>query len=823
MNSLPSIPARRAAGLSLAGAILAVSAFAGAPALASPVDQRIDKSAQAAAAELYKPKIVDGQAQPTLDPADVTKSEVWIKTNVDTDNDGKPDEIYATLSVPNVAKDGVTVPTVIAASPYYGGLKAVPQHNPKRELWDPSQPKPEPTFGDWNRPGDSDSGYSRPGGKDWLSRGYAFMTVATVGTDQSSGCPQMLNRDEAEANKSVIQWLTGKGGVTARNADGDPVTATEWSAGKVGMTGTSYDGALPLLTATTGVEGLEVISPMAPVSNFYDYYRVGGGNYGPEGYQGEDLDNYVQALLTTDASKARCTATAKEFNEKQDRASGDYSDFWDERNMLNWADNVKAATLIGHGQADLNVRTKQSTDWYQTMKAQGTPTKLYLHQYSHISLNSLPPEAGWNRDQQRWFTQYLFDADNGAEKDSGVRIQAEDETWFDDTNFPNSDSGDVKLFPTTGGDGVGGLEQKVRSGAVETRTFADDSAISLQDLVDSEDSKNRLLYRSEPLKSELRLNGTASAKLQVAINRPAANVTMAIADRAPDGKTHIISRAWTDPQNRTDDRTTEAVEPDKSYGLDLNFVPVDYRVKAGHSLVLLLASSDTDTSLLPPTPTELSVDTSATEVSLPVVGAQKSADEAFGEPAEPQLKAGSTSIVEGEEQTITGTGLAPNTDFELGVGDGAGSQSARAEDAAPVKVRTDDRGEFTATLPADAMTVGTNKVTLLAGRATIATTEFEVTKKDTPTPEPTPTDSDNDTDGTPGGSDSDANQNSGAQSNGASDGKNGAGASSDRGANGSGDLPRTGGEVGLPLLAGLLLVGGGAIITAITMKRRRNV
>ncbi|WP_424936448.1 MULTISPECIES: CocE/NonD family hydrolase [Bacteria] len=801
MTSLPS--RRTVTGLALAAATLAATVLTGTSAFADDEDSPeatpapVSSSAPAGtpaptagsetpaterastATSAYEPVIVDGQVQATLDPKAITKSEVWIRTNVDTDHDGAPDEIYAVLSVPNVAAGGVTVPTVIAASPYYGGIKAVPQHNPYRELWDPSQPKPTPAFGEWNRPGDSDSPYGTPSGAYWLSRGFAFMAVSTVGTNKSTGCPQMLNREEAEANKAVIQWLTGKDGVTARDATGNPVSSAAWSAGKVAMTGTSYDGALPLLTATTGVEGLEAIAPMAPVSNFYEYYHVAGGMYGPQGYQGEDLDNYVLALLPDDAARARCTPTAQEFVEKEDRASGDYNDFWDERNLLNWAGDVRAATLIGHGQSDLNVRVSQSTDWYRAMRANGVPTKLYLHQYSHINLGSLPAAAGWTRDLNRWFTHYLLGVDNGAQNDSGVRIQAEDRTtWFDDTDFPNVDAGEVTFFPTAGGAGVGALESEVRTGAVETKTIADDSTISLQDLVSAPSSPNRLVYRSAPLATELRLSGEASAALGIALNRPAANITLAIADRSPDGTSRIISRAWTDPQNRTDIRTTETVVPGTSYDLRLGFVPVDYRVQAGHAIELLIASSDTETSLLPPTSTDLTVDTSVTSVTLPVVGASDAVREALGAPGEPAIAVASVSVREGDAQTVTGAGLAPDIDLVLGV-DVSG--------VAPIAVRTDEDGTFSAALPSGSTTAaGTRTVTLTAGRATIATAAFEVIAKETPvTPTPSPSPS--------GG-----------------------------GKGGSGTLPATGGEIGLAGIAGLLLLGSGAMATALAARRRRD-
>lgn len=64
------------------------------------------------------------------------------------------------------------------------------------------------------------------------------------------------------------------------------------------MTGASYNGTLPNAVATTGVEGLKTIIPIAAISSWYDYYRANGAVVAPGGYQGEDTDNMAEAVLT---------------------------------------------------------------------------------------------------------------------------------------------------------------------------------------------------------------------------------------------------------------------------------------------------------------------------------------------------------------------------------------------------------------------------------------------------------------------------------------------------------------------------------------------
>ena len=89
----------------------------------------------------------------------------------------------------------------------------------------------------------------------------------------------------------------------------------DWSNGKAAMNGTSYNGALPLAAAITGVEGLETIIPEAPPFNWYDYYRTNGTVWAPGGYQGEDCGN-LQAYCQTrqfDSSRTQPTPTESTY------------------------------------------------------------------------------------------------------------------------------------------------------------------------------------------------------------------------------------------------------------------------------------------------------------------------------------------------------------------------------------------------------------------------------------------------------------------------------------------------------------------------------
>jgi len=111
--------------------------------------------------------------------------------------------------------------------------------------------------------------------KTWLPRGYNIVHSSSPGTGLSQGSPTVGGDNESLAPKAVIDWLCGRAnGYTT--PDGNEKVVAFWSTGKVGMTGTSYNGTLPVAAATTGVEGLEAIIPIAPNTSYYHYYRSNG-------------------------------------------------------------------------------------------------------------------------------------------------------------------------------------------------------------------------------------------------------------------------------------------------------------------------------------------------------------------------------------------------------------------------------------------------------------------------------------------------------------------------------------------------------------------
>ncbi|WP_253776272.1 Xaa-Pro dipeptidyl-peptidase [Goodfellowiella coeruleoviolacea] len=604
----------------------------------------------ALAAPTSGPVFADGEAQPVFDPTDVVRESLFVTAPVDSDADGRSDQVHVEVVRPAATRHGLRVPVVYQVSPYYAGGNEVANHDVDVELHVPGQrgpgrPAGRPAGAVLDPAGDervsAALGYpDRVGpqaGPDaapitsrydqyLLSRGYALVFAESLGSGQSTGCPTSGGRNETLGARSVVDWLNGR--AVAHDAQGGVVSAS-WATGRVGMIGVSYNGTLPNAVAATGVPGLEAIVPIAAISSWYDYYRAGGAVVAPGGYQGEDTDVLAEYVYTR-ADRQVCRPVIDRISREQDRLTGDYSAFWAERDYLRDVDRVRAAVLAVHGLNDWNVKTGQVAQWYAALRQHGVPHKLWLHQYGHTDPISLRRDE-WLRTLNRWFTRYLYQVANGVEAEPRATLQREDLSWVDEPEWPAPGTQDVRLFPWPGGTGRGALTAGAAvPGAPTVERLADDATQTVEQLLDAASSGNRLRYATGPASTPLRLSGTARAELRVAFDRPAANMTALLVDRAPDGTSAIISRGWADPQNRRDLDRTDPVQPGQPYRLDVTLQPKDYVLAVGHRLEFVLASSDHDYTLRPRPGTGLAVDLTDTSLVFPAVGGSRAVHAAFG-------------------------------------------------------------------------------------------------------------------------------------------------------------------------------------------------
>lgn len=534
---------------------------------------------------------------------------VYVETTVDSDRDGRPDRIALDISRPS---GSAKVPVIFEHSPYRSGLGPVPFHPvnvdrlPQEGLFPAARDTAE-------GPVVRKAAPDLPGWLDdyFVPRGYAVVLGHSIGTGDSQGCPTSGDQQETLSTKAVIDWLNGR--ARAFDSSGRLVTAG-WSTGNVGMTGVSYNGTLPNMVATTGVAGLRTIVPIAAQSTWYDYYRANGLVVAPGGWQGEDADALAKAVLTRDG----CADEIGELTRRQDRITGDYNEFWRQRDYTRLAGNVRASVFVMHGHSDWNVRGKQYSQWWDALGEHAVPRKIWLHRGGHAP----PSRSDYQATLLRWFDHWLKGVDTGIMREPMAEVQDASGAWRKLANWPDPAARPVTYHLGTDSATAPGRLTTSPGGGV-AQTFVDQGRTTkAATLVANPDSANanRLVYRTPPLATATRMSGIASVTLRAAVeNRNDANLTALLVDYGGASPV-IVTRGWLDPQNRTSQSTSERVVQGQEYSMRFDMEPKDYVFAAGRRIGLVVISTDYDFTLRPLGGSKLRVAPGGSSLTVPLVG-----------------------------------------------------------------------------------------------------------------------------------------------------------------------------------------------------------
>ena len=350
----------------------------------------------------------NGKSLATFSTNNVIREVVYVESRIDSDKDGLPDLVKVNIIRPTFSG---RIPAVMTASPYHQGTndkasdKALYKMEEELTVKEPHKISlEEPTLDLVDPVGQAqlvteaeeklthiNSSYTL--NDYFLPRGFANIYVSGLGTKDSQGIMPNGDYRQIEAYKNVIDWLNGRCRAFTDHSRERQVKA-DWSNGKVATTGLSYLGTMSNGLATTAVDGLEVIIAEAGISSWYNYYRENGLVTSPGGYPGEDLDSldeltYSRNLLAGDYIRGNDAhkASIEELKKNLDRKTGDYNQFWHERNYLLNAHKVKAEVVFTHGSQDWNVKPLHV---YQMFNALPSSIKkhLFYHNGAHVYINN---------------------------------------------------------------------------------------------------------------------------------------------------------------------------------------------------------------------------------------------------------------------------------------------------------------------------------------------------------------------------------------------------------------------------------------------------
>lgn len=526
--------------------------------------------------------------------AAMISEEVYVESPTDTDGDGQKDLIYVSISRPDTDQK---LSSLFEISPYSLGGTNTPNHSVDYDLL-PQDEDLRNYFSSQLGRARSFSLFSRaeiPLVVAEETPRYATIRAHSLGTGHSTGCPTVGDINETLAAKAVVDWLGGnaKGFDRSKNE-----VVADWSTGRVGMTGVSYNGTLPIMVASTGVEGLKAIVPIAAISNWYDYYRANGLVVSPGGYPGEDADVLGKYIVRRGACANEIAAITKE----QGRENGDFTPFWQKRNHLTASKKIKAATFIIHGQNDWNVKQKHATQLYEALKGQ-VPLRMFLHKGGHSSTRS----HGVPKKIQDWFDHFIDGVDNGIDQGKLVEVELPDGSLMVQSDWPSEATRTQRFYFSP----KGSLEN-TKPAVEELRHIDVGTKRSVESLMKSPESpdSDRLIFLGPELSENLILSGSARVSLKMRVNnRKAANLTVAIVEYGSWGRASVITRGWADPQNATSIKRGSKLDPSKFQTVSFRLEPKQVKISKGNRLGIMILSTDQEYTLRPKTGTEIDFET----------------------------------------------------------------------------------------------------------------------------------------------------------------------------------------------------------------------
>ena len=606
----------------------------------------------------------NGKSLATFTSYDAIREVVYVESRVDTDGDGLPDLVKVSIIRPRYQGQ---IPAVMTASPYHQGTndpasdKALHNMNvdlvkkephqitvqdPELKLLQLDSPAPAQEVSEAEEKLGHIGTYTL---NDYLlPRGFANLYVSGVGTKDSQGLMTSGDYQQIEAYKNVIDWLNGRCRAFTDHSRQRQIKA-DWSNGKVATTGLSYLGTMSNGLATTGVDGLEVIIAEAGISSWYNYYRENGLVTSPGGYPGEDFESLTELtysrnlragdyLRHNDAYQRSLEQQRKDL----DRQTGDYNQFWHDRNYLLHTDKVKAEVVFTHGSQDWNVKPLHVYNMFRALPAH-IKKHLFFHNGAHVYMNNWQ-SIDFREAMNALLSKKLLGHASDFELPSVI--------WQDNSQAQNwltlEDFGGQKNYAHFQ---LGEGSQKIQNQYSEEdyNRFAKSYQSFKNELFDGKVNQITLDWT---LEDDLFLNGATQLKLRLKSSTDKGLISAQLLDFGPakrltpipipleprvmdNGRYYmldnlvelpfaetphrVITKGFLNLQNRTDLLTVEEVTPDQWMECTFNLQPTIYKMKKGDQLRLVLYTTDFEHTVRDKTDYQLTVDLGQSSLDLPTM------------------------------------------------------------------------------------------------------------------------------------------------------------------------------------------------------------
>lgn len=601
----------------------------------------------------------NGKALATFDTDNLIREVVYVEAPLDTMQTGQLDLVKVNIIRPQVTQP---IPTMMTASPYHQGtndvaadkktykmegkLSVKPAGKIDVETHDLALKETRPSTAPESPAEETFTHIDSYSLNDYfLARGFANIYVSGVGTAGSTGFMTSGDYAQIESFKAVIDWLNGRANAYTSHRRDKQVKAN-WASGLVATTGKSYLGTMSTGLATTAVDGLKVIIAEAGISSWYDYYRENGLLCSPGGYPGEDLDvltelTYSKNLWAGDRlrNNARYQDLLDEQSKFIDRASGDYNQYWHDRNYLPHADKVEATVVYTHGLQDWNVKPRHVYNIFNALP-EHVQKHLFLHQGQHVYMHNWQ-SIDFRESMNALLSQKLLGVDNGYDLPKVIwQDNSAEQTWRVLEQFGQKDYLTLPL----------GKEKELIDNhycSDDFKRYGKDFNVFKAELFAGKANQILLdLY----LQEDLRINGEITLNLVLKSSENKGLISAQVLDyghkkrfkdipsilslNAMDNGRNfsrealrelpfksdifrVVTKGVLNLQNRSDLLTVEEIPSEEWMTVSLNLQPSIYQLKKGDTIRVLLYTTDFEHTIRDNSNYAITVDLAQSSIQLP--------------------------------------------------------------------------------------------------------------------------------------------------------------------------------------------------------------
>lgn len=500
----------------------------------------------------------------------------------------------------------------------------------------------------------------------FANAGYAAIRVDIRGYGDSDGVAEdEYSHQEMQDGFDVIAWIA----------------AQDWCDGNVGMFGKSWGAYNSFQVAALRPPALKAIIPVMGCDDRWreDIHFYGGCLANDNFWWGS-----IMQLYNAMPPDPQIVGADRWLDMWKDRLDG--MRFW----PAMWLEHQTHDAMWRRGSicenyADVDVPVYFFGGWadlfrdtpFRIAEHLKGPVKVMMGPWAHLYPHEgVPgPKADFVGEAIRFWDHWLKGIDTGLMDEPPLRFYLQDSAppdgarkqrdgvWVEEAAWPSTNVETQTLClnaGTLGGSAEPGADLSICSPQTFGAAGGDMCSFAIPGDLPTDvrvDAGGALQFHGDVLEAPLDILGQPSVHLKVSADQTQGFVAVQLVDAAPDGAQTLITRGFANLTHRNSDTDPEPVLPGEVMDITVPLHGIGYRIKAGHRLVIQIASAYWPILWPAPKPVTLTVTTGHSTLTLPVRNATKGAPRDLPKPEKSKFKRRVTRVRDGSMERSFHTDL----------------------------------------------------------------------------------------------------------------------------------------------------------------------